>query len=199
MFKLKIIIAIVLITTLVSCSSFSEDHYFKDKITSSTSSQVNIVPNYYKVRISGYSFLSSSRYVSGYFDQNAINLYFNEIVQPENAKLFNIKNDGDGNKSLVTNESGNELVVVLSTNAKAVTEHIGSIAKNQTILNSLAQLTQKDKINEANTVKTEISTITSETQNFILKTDIYLQNLSTRATDKEKKEGIRNYLSAIIN
>jgi len=199
MFKLKIIIAVLLFTTLISCSSFREEHYFKDRITSRNSGAVNIVPNYYKVRISGYSFLSSSRYVSGYFDQNAINLYFNEIVQPENAKLFNTKTDGDGNKSLVTNESGNELVVVLSTNAKAVTEHIGSIAKNQTILNSLAQLSQKDKINEANTVKSEISTITNETQNFILKTDIYLQNLSTRTTDKEKREGIRNYLSSLIN
>lgn len=199
MFKLKIVIKILLVTTLVSCSSFREEHYFKDRITSSNSGTVNIVPNYYKVRICGYSFLSSSRYVSGYFDQNAINLYFNEIVQPENAKLFNTKTDGDGNKSLLTNESGNELVVVLSTNAKAVTEHIGSIAKNQTILNSLAQLSQKDKINEANTVKSEISTITNETQNFILKTDIYLQNLSTRTTDNEKKDGIKNYLSSIIN
>ncbi|MGV7105784.1 hypothetical protein [Flavobacterium sp. U410] len=195
--NLKVILVVLSLATLVSCSSFSEEHYFKDRVTSSTNGDVNIVPNYYKVKICGYSFLSSSRYVSGYFDQNAINLYFNEIVQPENAKLFNTKTDADNNNSLVTNEAGNELVVVLSSNAKAVTEYIGSIAKNQNILNSIAQITQKEKIEEANAVKSEISFITNETQNFILKTDLYLNELSTRGKDKEKQQVIKDYLSSI--
>ena len=195
--NLKVILVVLSLATLVSCSSFSEEHYFKDRVTSSTNGDVNIVPNYYKVKICGYSFLSSSRYVSGYFDQNAINLYFNEIVQPENAKLFNTKTDADNNNSLVTNEAGNELVVVLSSNAKAVTEYIGSIAKNQNILNSIAQITQKEKIEEANAVKSEISFITNETQNFTLKTDLYLNELSTRGKDKEKQQVIKDYLSSI--
>jgi hypothetical protein len=118
-------------------------------------------------------------------------------VQPENAKLFNTKTDADNNNSLVTNEAGNELVVVLSSNAKAVTEYIGSIAKNQNILNSIAQITQKEKIEEANAVKSEISFITNETQNFILKTDLYLNELSTRGKDKEKQQVIKDYLSSI--
>lgn len=197
--KFKLVLFVVVITTILSCSSFSEVHYFKDRVTSNTNGETNIIPNYYKVKICGYSFLSSSRYVSGYFDQNAINLYFNEIVQPDNAKLFNTKTDSDNNKGIVTNENGNELVVVLSTNAKAVTEQIGNIAKNQTILNSLAQLSQKDKIDEANTVKSEINSVVNETQNFILKTDLYLKDLSTRTDDDEKKEAIRNYLTTIIN
>lgn len=197
--KLKFVLVVILLTTLLSCSSFSETHYFKDRVTSNTTGDINIVPNYYKVKIRGYSFLSSSRYVSGYFDQNAINLYFNEIVQPDNAKLFNTKTEAENNKSLITNETGNELVVVLSTNAKAVTEQIGNIAKNQNILNSLAQLTQKDKIEEANAVKLEISNIDSETNIFILKTDLYLKDLSTRTVDNDKKEVIRNYLATIIN
>jgi 3D (Asp-Asp-Asp) domain-containing protein len=197
--KIKHLIAILIMILFTSCSTFSEVHYFKDRVTSSTTGDVNVVPNYYKVNISGYSLLSSSRYVSGYFDQNAIDLYFNETVQPENAKLQNTKIDSDNNKALITNEIGNELVLVLSTNAKAVTEQIGNIAKNQTILNSLAQLTQKDKINEANTIKSEISNITNDTQNFILKTDLYLNELSSRTTDGEKKAGIKNYFSTIIN
>lgn len=197
--SLKTILVVLSLVTLVSCSSFSEEHYFKDRVTSSTNGDVNIVPNYYKVKICGYSFLSSSRYVSGYFDQNAINLYFNEIVQPENAKLFNTKTDSDNNQCLITNESGNELVVVLSSNAKAVTEYIGSIAKNQNILNSIAQITQKERIEEANAIKSEISQITNETQNFILKTDLYLNDLSTRTKDKEKIQAINDYLSSIKN
>lgn len=197
--KLRFFLVPLAVGMIVSCSSFSEEHFFKDRVTSTTNNDVNIVPNYYKVKICGYSFLSSSRYVSGYFDQNAINLYFNEIVQPENAKLNTTKTDSDNNQSLVTNESGNELVVVLSTNANEVTDFIGSIAKNQTILNSVAQLTQKDKINEANSVKAEINDINNETELFILKTNQYLKNLSTRNNDIEKKEVIRNYLSNIIN
>lgn len=197
--KLRFFLVPLAVGMIVSCSSFCEEHFFKDRVTSRTNNDVNIVPNYYKVRISGYSFLSSSRYVSGYFDQNAINLYFNEIVQPENAKLFNTKTDTDNNQSLVTNESGNELVVVLSTNANQVTDFIGNIAKNQTILNSVAQLTQKDKINEANSIKAEINEVNYETDLFILKTNQYLKDLSARGNDNEKKEVLRNYLNTIMN
>lgn len=72
-----------------SCATIRETHYFKDKIDAKTDLNINSsVSNYYKVHIRGWAFLSSSRYVSGYFDEDVVNEYFNEIKQPKNGKLF---------------------------------------------------------------------------------------------------------------
>jgi hypothetical protein len=187
--KLKKIISLFLIMTLsISCSSFSEVHYFKDKV-GIVSGDKKTVSNYYKVKICGYSFLSSSRYVSGYFNQDAINLYFNEISQPVNGKLFT--------NTAVTNEDGNELVLVFSTNAKAITDQIGNISKNQSILNSMAQLTQKDKIIEAQSVKSDLSVIENDIQNFILNTDLYLKDIDTKS-GTEIQDALVQYTKSLL-
>lgn len=184
------LIALLLLLSLGSCSTFSEVHYFKDKVGITDNKSKKSVSNYYRVKIKGYSFLSSSRYVSGYFNQDAVNLYFNEISQPVNGKLFNTTS--------VTNENGNELVLIFSTNAKAISDQIGNISKNQTILNSMAQLTQKEKIIEAEEIKDELSTVDSEIQTFILNTDLYLKNIETKSGDEIKKV-IEQYTKTLLN
>lgn len=190
--KMKEFLFGLLAVFLTSCSTFYETHYFKDKVGLKEGETKEKVANYYRVKIKGYSFLSSSRYVSGYFNQDAINLYFNEINQNPTAKLFNTSTT-NGNSSLLVNEDGNELVLVFSTNAKAITEQIGNIAKNQTILNSVAQITQKDKINESLSIKTDLGEADFNTQNYILSTDLYLSGLET----KDKNE-IQNTLDQYI-
>lgn len=188
----------LIITMLSSCSTFYETHYFKDKIGLKEGENKDKVANYYRVKIKGYSFLSSSRYVSGYFNQDAINLYFNEIKQPENAKLFNtVQESTSNNKPFVTNEDGNELVLVFSTNAKAITEQIGNIAKNQTILNSIAQLTQKDKIKESMSVKSDLGEVDLDSQTFILSTDLYLKDIETKSDD-EISSTLNQYIKSLI-
>lgn len=184
------LIALLLLLSLSSCSSFSEVHYFKDKVGIIDNTSKKSVSNYYRVKIKGYSFLSSSRYVSGYFNQDAVNLYFNEISQPVNGKLFT--------NTSVTNENGNELVLIFSTNAKAISDQIGNISKNQTILNSMAQLSQKEKIVEAEKIKNELSTVDSEIQTFILNTDLYLKNIETKSGDEIKKV-IEQYTKTLLN
>lgn len=159
---------------LCSCANIYEVHYFKDKISSSSSTK--IIPNYYRVEIRGHSFLSSSRYLSGYFDQSAINLYFNEFTQPTNGKLFG----NEESTSAFTDEKGNELVLIFSTNSKAVSDQIGAIAKNQVVLNSAATLVQKDKIESAQQLKRDLNTVDSDIENFILQSDLYLKDLSQK-------------------
>jgi len=63
-----------IVLSLFSCSSFKEVHYFSDDTPG--------IPNYYRLKISGFSFISSSRYLSGYYEPNAVNQYFNEFKQP---------------------------------------------------------------------------------------------------------------------
>lgn len=175
----------------ISCSTINEVHYFKDKITERSDAPTKTVANYYKVQITGCSFLSSSRYVSGYFDQNAINLYFNEFTQPENGQLFGTSPQGG-----FTNETGNELVLILSTNAKAISDQIGNISKNQVILNSAASLVQDEKIKEAQELKINLSTLNADTNNFIFQSDNYLNGISTK-TEAEKELAITQLLKTL--
>lgn len=182
---------IVFFVGATSCSSIKETHYFKDKMTTDNNA-TDIVPNYYKVDIKGGTFLSSSRYISGYFDQSAINLYFNEFTQPENGQLFG----SEPSKSTFVNEEGKELVLILSTNAKAVSDQIGTIAKNQVVLNSAAAIIQKDKVNEAQNLKLEIEKIAQDKENFILKTNLYLKDINTKSR-QEKELAVKQLLESI--
>jgi hypothetical protein len=190
--KTQYLLGLILIGLLLtSCSNIREVHYFKDKITEKSDAPTKTIANYYKVEIRGYSFLSSSRYLSGYFDQSAINLYFNEFTQPEDGKLF-----GNNPQGGLTNETGNELVLILSTNAKAISDQIGNISKNQVILNSAASLIQEDKIKEAQKLKMSLNELSLETNNFIFQSDSYLKGISTK-TEAEKKLAIRQFLQIL--
>jgi hypothetical protein len=193
--KIKYLIPILIMIMFASCSTIRDEHYFKDKVNTNSDLPSKSVSNYYRVKIRGYSFLSSSRYLSGYFDQNAINLYFNEISQPENAKLFSMTKKGK-DSTVVTDETGKELVLVLSTNSKAFTNKIGGIVKNQTMLNSLAHIKQESKIEDANKIKNELSKAEEEIQRFILNADSYLEELSTK-TDSDKKLAVIQFLNSL--
>ncbi|THD32484.1 hypothetical protein [uncultured Flavobacterium sp.] len=190
--KTQYLLSLILIGLLLtSCSNIREVHYFKDKITEKSDAPTKTIANYYKVEIRGYSFLSSSRYLSGYFDQSAINLYFNEFTQPEDGKLF-----GNNPQGGLTDETGNELVLIFSTNAKAISDQIGNISKNQVILNSAASLIQEDKIKEAQKLKMSLNELSLETNNFIFQSDSYLKGISTK-TEAEKKLAIRQFLQIL--
>ncbi|AZA91763.1 hypothetical protein EG343_14635 [Chryseobacterium nakagawai] len=136
------------------------------------------MPNYYKVEISGYSFLSSSRYISGYFDQNAINTYFNEFTQPENGNI--LKNN------TFTNETGNELVLIFSTNAKAITNQIGSISKSQTVLNSLASIVEKGKTEESKKINSQLEILDIDINQLKSHVDFYLKDIENLPVEQKK-------------
>jgi hypothetical protein len=189
--QLALIKLLVFAGLLNSCSTINEVHYFKDKISASNSA-TKIIPNYYRVKITGSSFLSSSRYISGYFDQTAINLYFNQFAQPTNGKLFGTADSS----SAFANEDGKELVLIFSTNAKAVSDQIGAIAKNQVVLNSMSTILQKNKLEEAVKIKADLKEITADKDLYIFKTDLYLKDISKK-TEKEKKLVIDQFLKNI--
>lgn len=127
-------ILLAFVCLMVSCQSARELHYFKEG------------DNYYRLRIKEKAFLSSSRYISGYFDENAVNRYFGEIKRPDSLQFINQKKATDGKASPYQDDS--KLVLILSTNSEVVAKQIGNLAKNEEILEILARLANKDKISE---------------------------------------------------
>src|SRR6266404_2610957 len=62
-------------------TAFKESHYYQ-----SVNPKTNKVTNYYRLTVKGYAAMSSARYVSGYYDERAVDLYFNEVKVAESPE-----------------------------------------------------------------------------------------------------------------
>src|SRR4051812_49182226 len=58
------------------CASFHEEHYFQ------TADKSGTPLNFFRVRVDGNAGLTRLRYLSGYYDERAVDLYFNEVKSP---------------------------------------------------------------------------------------------------------------------
>lgn len=154
------IILMLLASMLVGCASIEETHYFKSAGDN---------PNYFKLTVDGGSGFSSSRYIAGYYDERALDLFLNEFSVKSGwpdtpPKLFKDqqKNPGtsDTLKPLDPNQHG-RFAMILSTNADAIAETIGSFAESNVIADVLMKWSQKGKVDE---IKKSESQLVAEKQ-----------------------------------
>lgn len=133
-------------------TSFKEDHYFQ-----SINPKTEEVTNYYRLRVRGRAAGSSARYVSGYYDERAVDLFFNEVklgtteaTSGVTREIFssNLKDPGtnDAIKPLSPDDTHGTFVMILSTNASSVSRTIGQFAENQVIADAVTNLTNRDQI-----------------------------------------------------
>ena len=177
----KLLLLAAFSVILNSCSTFRETHYFKDTLEP--------VANYYRVEVSGYSLLSSSRYVSGYYDRTAIQEYFGEIGQPDKARFVPIAATGAADQK-------KELVLLLSSNSDAIANGFSNLVKNKTTINSIALLANKDKIANAAAVQSDRMTIDNKIALFKMRIEASLPNDVTGLSDSQIKE---RYLQIVKN
>jgi len=146
----NLLLVTLLMVALVGCSStFHETHFFKSE------SQPNEIANYYRLTVSGTTIFSSSRYLSGYFDEEIVNDYFNEIGQPDKGKLIPIgqpKNEetklSNSNSSVTTtaqskstqNTKNASLLLLLSSNSDEISNQLGALSQSQEFTASLTKL-----------------------------------------------------------
>jgi hypothetical protein len=121
----KLVLALF-VCAIFGCQSAKELHYFKSG------------GNYYRLRINESSFASKSRYLSGYFDEKAVDKYFSEMSQPDSGSFT----------EWVSGTKGSQLVMILSTNSNSIAEQIGNLASNEALLENIAILANKDKIEQ---------------------------------------------------
>lgn len=117
--------------SLAGCASrFGERHYFKSEDGQSAP------VNYYRVTVQGGTFLNSSRYLSGYFDEAAVDAYFS---QTSAGQGFQPASKGKV-QSLDAGLRDRKLVLILSANSDAMAGEIGQIADNSALMGGLTQL-----------------------------------------------------------
>ncbi len=148
---------------LSGCASgFNETHYFR----STTTDEHGIPVNYFRLRVSGGTMFSSSRYLSGYFDESAVDAYFNEFSQPDKGQIIATNNTPPGStlssttsgavpaggkvEPLDASLAGKKLLLILSSNSDEIANQIGNLAQNAAVATDLEHLFSANQINNAN-------------------------------------------------
>jgi hypothetical protein len=141
----------LLIPLLVGCATFQEEHYFVTKDTSGTPI------NFFRVRVHGNTGLSRMRYVSGFYDERAVDLYFNEVKNNTDntprvdiAPLFTSgqKNPGtDETLTPLTPAPGHgALLMIFSSNPNSVANTIGQFAETQQTADAITNLVNHKQV-----------------------------------------------------
>lgn len=133
-------------TALAGCMTFvKEDHYFQSL------NEKNEPTNYFRLKVRGSAFFSSARYVSGYYDERAVDLFFNEVktaTGQSNGELFrsDLKDGEDTIRPLTPGADDGAFVMVLSSNASSVTDAIGQFAQNQQVADAITNIANRQTL-----------------------------------------------------
>ncbi|UJP63827.1 hypothetical protein [Mongoliitalea daihaiensis] len=154
---------------LIGCQSTKELHYLKQG------------DNYYRLKINQHAFLSSSRYMSGEFDQDAVNYFFSEISRPDSAKIISkpIKKILPNGNSVLNDKS---LVFILSTNSNEVTDQIGAFSSNEETLKTITSITRKESISVVNNIRLEREALDKKNKDLAELTKEYIKLIETNPT-----------------
>lgn len=146
---------------LAACSTnFREDHYFK-----SISKTGEKPTNYFRLRVEGRANFSSARYIAGYYDERAVDLFFDEMKSSTSTSDSKIEPIFQGGEIALANgekiaplspkmEDG-AFLMIFSTNAKAVANTIGQFADSQVAADAITNLVNRDQVKE--TARAEVS------------------------------------------
>lgn len=198
----KIVTMALLALLACGCAStFHENHFFK----SDTSSALAI-PNYYRLTIKGFAIFSSSRYVSGYFDEDTVNTYFNEYTQPAGAaivprpkpddtKVAEGKLNTPSIEPVSKDLKGKKLIMILSSNSDEIATQIGALAASKQFTASLAGLVARDQYTAADAADSRLTIEKSRAK----ATSDLVSRVVDGLPDKASKEDAEKTLLAFIN
>jgi hypothetical protein len=184
---------------LAGCSSINrETHYIK------AVDSLNYPVNYFRVNVKGSTALSSSRYLSGYFPDSAVDIYFGQIPQPKDAKFVPIGTEAtstgsapatDAKTAAVSTASasstsatvvgppaGTKLVLLLSSRADAVADEISDIARNEELMRNITKLIYKDELRASQDASYDQQITRSRLDALLTIGDSSIANLSDKAT-----------------
>ncbi len=174
---------------LAACQTGHEVHYFKSG------------DNYYRLRIDEKSFASKARYMSGFYDDKAVDRYFGEMSQPvekdtvlASSVKFYTADPKDHTADQLKIDSNKKLVLILSTNSNAISEQIGAFAENDRILGSIMRLSQREKIQENTAATAAIADIKKRNQSMAALGDSFITGLRDSASVNEVKTNMKIFL-----
>lgn len=149
----SILAAVGALAALAGCAGFSQVYHFQ------SAPGADGVPNFFRVKVDGDAQTARARFLAGFYDERAVDLYFNEVKSGNGdiRKIFedNQKEPGDTNsviKPLTPDGARGSFVMIYSTNPKAVADTIGSFAESQLVAEALTNMLNKKEVEAARTL-----------------------------------------------
>ena len=196
-------------------ANFHEAHYYK------ITDQNNRFANYMKFEVRGHSQFSNAKYASGYYDQAALDRFFNSVIvtpaktkraipKPDPKPEVNKKGDGEASgaadttadaesESLVLTPVGNDgvLTLVMSTNASEILKTIGAFAENELVAKALTNLVNRNTIIGASETKVELEDTAALSTALKAELTALLQAILSNPTAEQTEAALMKILSAL--
>ncbi len=200
----------IILTMCSGCvANFGDYHYF-----ATVRPDTHEVVNVFRVNVSGSAQLTNARYIAGYYDERAVDLFFNEI-KPGNTKFFDygcVAADtaaGCNNKkdaALATVPVGKDLgeqgafVMILSTDASAISSTIGSFAESNANVQSAMFLANRSANISAQTIRaTRDITIADRKASYDTIANVLAVSASSNAQREAKYLGLLQTVAGTID
>ncbi|MEO1038261.1 MAG: hypothetical protein AAFX09_01855 [Pseudomonadota bacterium] len=153
--RCQVVIASILVALLLGActSTVRETHYFASYEPGDTEPA-----NFFRLTVKADSGFTSSRYLAGYYDERAVDLFFNEIrtrtgteATPDRRNIFTGLPQVAGStiKPLQPTPENGAFVMIFSTNADSVANTIGSFAESQVVADAITNLVNRDTLRAA--------------------------------------------------
>lgn len=106
--------------------------------------------NFYRLTVDGSTSFTSSRFLSGFYDERAVDLFFNERQAPVNSRLFPNDQKPPGTTQPLTpldpDTKHGAYLLILSSNADAVADAIGNFADSELMAEAVSNLLSASSI-----------------------------------------------------
>lgn len=157
---------------------------------------------FYRLSIDGNSQFANTRYLTGYFDERAVSLFFNELRSPTNQKLFDdsmVLPGSSGTKitPLSPSAENGAFLLIMSTNADAIANTIGSFAESQVVADSLTRLLNRDRFLAKTQSDAKLSINKAEATSLVAQLTAHTQAATSAATSEVAAASYRRALTAL--
>ena len=146
------------------------------------------VQNFYRVDIEGEVVGTELRYLSGFFDEDALDRYFNTFTQPEGGALFTVDtvNNEELEKRAPATETrdadprglGRKLVLIMSQNSEAIADQIGAISQSEGFATVVGRLVFKEQLAEIEAARVDSTRLVQMAEG----SKVLASDLATRLT-----------------
>lgn len=190
----------VVALALCGCSAVvQESHYFAT--FTNPAPGIREPAQFYRLKVEGSAHFADARYLTGYFDERAVSLFFNELKGPKDGKLFvdGQKPPGSDTKLTPLNSDANEgaFVLIMSTNADSIAGTIGAFAESQVVADSLTRLLNRDRFRAKAQSDALVGVKKAEATALFARVDAQTKSAATAVSGAESAAAYRRALSAL--
>ena len=187
--------ALILVLVISGCSTINEHYYLHDQAARSGPSLD--LPNYYRVSVKGHA-KGSSRYLAGWFNENAVDVYFNEISPPDKHRF--IEQDQSSSNKVVSVDGDNadkKLVLLLSSNTDLIAGQIGALAENEMLVDAFMRLSNKQVLVEGYESTQKVSLLNARISSIQTAGNNTISSLPDSATVDQIRTATLQYLNLV--